>query len=191
MIRKPWTPDMRIGSALGAAEEWRMNICLCANLGRGPIRDLWLRSARVSGYDFVPLASVSEIVEEAAAMRNCLRSYGHSLAHNRSRLWGMRKNGRRVATLSVAIGYHDPLPNVVQLKAAGNEDVSPDVWWAARQWLHLHDLPQVDTKPRDRGTAPLDRATWISFWRPYWLAKRQIPEWLPLAPSREALEALA
>jgi hypothetical protein len=135
------------------------------------------------------LASVSEIAEEAAAMRNCLRTYGDSLAHNRSRLWSMRKDGRRVATLSVAPRHHDPLLSVIQLKAAGNADVSSDVWWAARQWLHLHDLLRVDTKPRDWGTVPLDRATWISFWRPYWLAKRQIPEWLPLAPSRMALDA--
>jgi hypothetical protein len=37
---------------------------------------------------------------------------------------------------------------------------------------------------------PLDRETWVSLWRPYWLAKRRIPDWLPIAPSREALEAL-
>ena len=64
------------------------------------------------------------------------------------------------------------------------------VWWAARQWLHMHDLSQVDTKRRDWGAVPLDRATWISLWRPYWMAKRRIPEWLPLAPSRAALKAL-
>jgi hypothetical protein len=30
----------------------------------------------------------------------------------------------------------------------------------------------------------------MSLWRPYWLAKRRIPHWLPIAPSREALEML-
>jgi hypothetical protein len=43
---------------------------------------------------------------------------------------------------------------------------------------------------RDWGTPPLDRATWTSLWRPDWLAKRCIPGWLPIAPSRNALEAL-
>ena len=99
-------------------------------------------------------------------------------------------DGQRVATLSVEIGYRDPLPSIVQLKAAGNAQAPLEVWWVARQWLHMHDLSQVDAKRRDRGTAPLDRATWISLWRPYWLAKRHIPEWLPLAPSRAALAAL-
>ena len=102
----------------------------------------------------------------------------------------MRRDGQRVATLSVAIRYRDPLPSIVQLKAAGNTEAPLEVWWAARQWLHMHDLSQVDTKRRDWGTVPLDRATRISLWRPYWLAKRRFPEWLPFGPSRAALEAL-
>jgi hypothetical protein len=190
MIQKPWTPDMRMASALGAADDWRTSIDLYANLGREPIADLWLWPARISGYDFLPLTSVSVIIEEAAVMKNCLRGYGYNLAHNRSRLWSMHKNGQRVATLSVAIRYGDPLPNIVELKAAGNAQAPTEVWWAARRWLHMHDLAQIDTKRRDWGTVPLDRVTWISLWRPYWLAKRHIPEWLPLAPSRAVLEAL-
>jgi hypothetical protein len=190
MIRKPWTSDMRIASALSAADDWRTNIRLHVELGRDPITELWLRPACVSGYDFLPLTSVSQIVEEASAMRNCLRGYGYHVAHNRSRLWSMRKDGQRVATLSVAIRYGDPLPAVVQLKAAGNAEAPPEVWWAARQWLHMHDLSQVHTECREWGSVPLDRATWISLWRPYWLAKRRIPQWLPLTPSRAALEAL-
>ena len=110
MIQKPWTPDMRIASALGAADDWRTNIDLYLNLGRKPIADVWLRPARVSGYDFLPLASVSAIIEEAVVMKNCLRSYGKGVAHNRSRLWSMRKDGQRVATLSVAVHRGDPLP---------------------------------------------------------------------------------
>jgi hypothetical protein len=61
---------------------------------------------------------------------------------------------------------------------------------AARQWLHMHDLLQINMRRRDWDTALLDRTNWLSLWRPYWLAKRRIPEWLPVAPSRDALEAL-
>jgi hypothetical protein len=190
IIQRYWTPDMQVGSAFDAADDWLVNIRLRVSLGCEPITDVWLKPARVAGYDFLPLTSVSEITEEAAAMRNCVRDYGYHLAHNRSRLWSMRRDGQRVATLSVASGYREPLPNIVELTAAGNAEAPLDVWWAARQWLHMHDLPQVDTKRRDWGTVPLDRATWISLWRPYWLAKRRIPEWLPLAPSRAALLAL-
>lgn len=190
LINREWMPDMRIGAALTAADDWRMMIALHVNLGRQPITDMWLGAARVAGYDFLPLSSIAAITEEAHAMRNCLRTYGYNLAHNRSRLWSVRRDGQRVATLRVASRYRDPLPNIVELNGAGNVEVSQELWWAARQWLHMHDLSQIDMRRRDWGTALLDRATWTSLWRPYWLAKRRIPGWLPIAPSRNALEAL-
>jgi hypothetical protein len=190
LIERPWTPDMRIGPALAAADHWRMIVALHVNLGRRPITDIWLQAARVAGYDFLPLASIAAITEEAKAMKNCLNTYGYNLTHNRSRLWSMRRAGERVATLRIARRYLDPLLNIVELKGAGNADVPPELWWAARQWLHMHDLSQINIGQRDWGTAPLDRANWLSLWRPYWLAKRRIPDWLPIAPSRDALEML-
>jgi hypothetical protein len=191
LIERPWNPDMRIGPALAAADHWRMIVALHVSLGRRPITDMWLlRAARVAGYDFLPLASIAAITEEAKAMRNCLNTYGYNLAHNRSRLWSVRRDGERVATLKIACRYRDPLPNIVELRGAGNADVPRELWWAARQWLHTHDLSQINMGQRDWGTAPLDRASWLSLWRPYWLAKRRIPGWLPIAPSRDALESL-
>jgi hypothetical protein len=190
LIDKPWTPDMRMAPALAAADRWRMMIALHVNLGRQPIADMWGQAGHVAGYDFLPLSSIAAIGAEADAMRNCLRSYGYNLAHNRSRLWSVRRDGERVATLRVACRHQDPLPNIVELKAAGNAEVPREVWWAARRWLHLSDLSRIEMRQRDWGTAPLDRATWLSLWRPYWLAKRRIPAWLPVAPSRQALGAL-
>jgi len=190
LIDKVWTPDTHVDSAMAAADDWRMIISLHLNLGRRPITDMWLQAARVAGYDFLPLSSIAAITEEADAMRNCVRTYGYNLAHNRSRLWSVRRDGERVATLRVASHHRDPLPSIVELKGAGNAEVPRELWWAAHQWLHTHDLSQIDMRRRDWGTAPLDRATWLLLWRPYWLAKRRIPEWLPIAPSRRALAAL-
>jgi hypothetical protein len=190
LIRRRWTPDMRIGTALEAADDWRMMIALHANLGPQQIDDMWLQAGRVGGYDFLPLNSISAITEESRAMRNCLNTYGYNLAHNASRLWSVRQNGQRVATLRIAARHRDPLPNIVELKAAGNAVVSREIWWVARQWLQMHDLSQIDMGRLKWGTAPLNRLNWLSLWRPYWLAKRRIPEWLPIAPSRDALESL-
>jgi hypothetical protein len=190
LINRPWTPDIRIGAALAAADDWRTTIDLHVNLGPQPINDMWLQAGRVAGYDFLPLNSISAITEEADAMRNCLRTYGYRLAYNRSRLWSVRRNGERVATLNVGWRFRDPLPGIVELEAAANTNVSRELWWAARKWLHMHDLSKISIVQRGWDTAPLDRTTWLSLWRPYWLAKRRIPEWLPIAPSRGALDAL-
>ena len=189
LIERPWTPDMRIDAARSAASDWRTIVALQVNLGRTPIADMWLRPGRMAGYDFTPLDSMAAIVDEARAMRNCLKTFGSSLAHNRARLWSIRKDGERLATLRIS-RHRDPLPNIVELKGPGNTEVSRELWWAARQWLHRHDLSQLDIRQCDWGTAPLDRESWMSLWRPYWLAKRRIPHWLPIAASREALEVL-
>ena len=190
LIEKRWTPDMRIGAAVTAADNWQLIVTLHVNLGHREITDTWLEATRVAGYDFVPLTSTADIIEEAKAMRNCLKTYGYQLAHNRSRLWSVRRNGERVATLNVASRSRDPLPNIFELEGAGNTNAPREVWWAARQWLHMHDLSQIDMGQRKWGSIPLDRATWLSLWRPYWLVKRRIPEWLPIAPSRGALNTL-
>ena len=190
MIDKRWTPDMRLRSAVDAADDWLTTVTLHANLGRASITDLWLQPGHVRGYEFRPLASGPEIAEEAMVMSNCLRTFGDNLAHNRCRLWSLRKDGQRVATLQVAFRFGDPLPNVVQLKGSGNSQPSLEVWLAARHWLIQHDLHHVDPKQRRWDSVPLDRSTWIALWRPYWLAKRRLPDWLPLGPSRKALAKL-
>ena len=189
-IEKPWTPDIRIGQAREGAETWQDLIELHLNLGFQPIADMWLKPACVAGYDFLPLNSAAAVAEEAAAMRNCLRTYGGNLAHNHVRLWSVRRDGQRVATLKVSPYHGDPLLNISELKGPGNVKVSPELWWAARQWLNTHDLLNVDARRRGWGAAALDRAIWLSLWRPYWLAKQHIPEWLPIMPSRNVLAAL-
>jgi hypothetical protein len=190
LIDRPWTPDMRKGAADAAAHDWRTMIDLHLYLGREPISDMWLAPARVGGYDFLPLNSIASIAQEAVAMRNCLRTYGSNLAHNGSRLWSVRRDGERVATLRVAARYQDPLLNILELKGAGNTEAPRELWWTARRWLHMHDLSQIDVRQHYRRNVPMDRATWLSLWRPYWLAKRRIPEWLPIAPSRNVLGKL-
>jgi hypothetical protein len=190
LIERLWTPDLHIDAALSAAEDWRTLVALHVDLGRLPIADMWLRPGRMAGYEFVPLDSIVAITAEAKAMGNCLNSYGWNIVHNRSRVWSVRKEGARVATLRIARRQRDPLPNIVELKGPRNVEVSNELWWSARQWLHKHDLSQVDMRERRWGSMPLDRGIWMSLWRPYWLAKRRIPDWLPMAPSRKALEAL-
>ena len=190
LIDKPWQPALRFKTALDSAFAWHARVGLHINLGEAPIADTWVTPGSMYNYEFVPLRCADDIAAEAAAMKNCLNTYGSNLAHNRSRLWSVRINGRRVATLRLATQTSDPLITIRELKGERNRNVPVEVWWAARQWLHQHDLPAIDPKWRRWGTAPLDAAAWRALWRPYWLAKRRLPAWLPLGPSRDALEAL-
>lgn len=76
-----------------------------------------------------------------------------TLAPNRSRLWSVRKDGQRVATLDVALCGEGPCPGLVQLKSAANSKDPFEVRWAARQWLNMHLRDMVGVpRPEPRVT---------------------------------------
>jgi hypothetical protein len=186
-IRIPWQPGMRYLHALDEAESWREAVMLALNLANRHL-DPWLEPATVSGFEFVPLLSATEIAQEADAMRNCVRRYGYALAHDHERFWSIRSAGERVATVSVGFGP-GPILEIRELKGPANAEAPKPVWVAARRWIDQHDLFAIERK-REHPEVPFDRKTWIELWRPYWLEKRHIPGWLPLAPTRAALRRL-
>lgn len=189
LIETPWSPVMQVTSALYAANVWRTAAELYADLGDEVIADMWVQPAIVDEYEFVPLRSFADLTEEGRAMRNCVQTYGYKLTHNHSRLWSIRKHGQRIATLELARFGGDPLLGVSELRSPANADASVEVAWAVRRWLHAQDLAQAKAPLRKWEDGSFNRAAWIALWKPYWIAKR-IPDWLPLAPSRYALDAL-
>jgi hypothetical protein len=76
-----------------------------------------------------------------------------------------------------------------QASARLNGELEPDVERAIHEWLRAQPLCEAP-KPFKAKVRLLDRATWISLWRPYWLEKRRLPDWLPLAPRAGALARL-
>ena len=190
LIAQPWTPDIKLRAANKAAVAWRERVDLELHLGSRTVDDVWFTSREVDGYSFVPIRGSRDVEAEADAMRNCLRTYGESMMAGFCRLWSMRKDGARVATLEIARLGDSPLPYIRQLKLAGNEKPPAEVWLAAHRWLqgqelHLFTAPAIDwTKVRP------PRATWLAMWKPYWLAMGRVPAWLPLIPTRDTLQDL-
>jgi hypothetical protein len=191
LANKLWHPSMSASTAIDLAKDWRERVELQLNLTDQPIPDMWLQAAVVDGYLFTPLQTAREIKAEAEAMSNCITSFGDKLARNWARLWSVSKDGSRVATLQAGHwSNRDPLLQVTQLLGASNNKVPEAVWWAARKWINNHDLLGITVVRKGYRDSHLDRTTWVMFWRPYWLEKRHLPEWLPLSPSRPMLDAI-
>jgi hypothetical protein len=190
MIEKTWHPAMRLNAAREAAKDWRITVRLHLQLGEVPVADPWLRPGHVGGYDFVPLDSADGIVQEAVTMRNCLRGYGYGLARNRCRLWSIRQGDRPIANLEIARLHDGPLLVAAELRAPHNRPVEDQVWPAVARWLQQQNMLLTDGAQLDLGEGGFDASAWRKLWRPYWLAKRRIPSWLPLGPSRAALTRL-
>jgi hypothetical protein len=187
LIEKPFRAAMNMATAQRWARQWIETVDLHLNLGDGKLADVWLTPASIDGYDFVPLATAADLVAEAEAMDNCLRTYGSDLAHNASRLWSVRRDGARVATLRLTRSYSEPLPNLHEIRLPRNVVAPAELWWAAHRWLAQHDLRRVPADCFPWDSAPLDIAMWRQIWRPWWLKKRRLPKTLPLTPTRHLL----
>jgi hypothetical protein len=184
LIKTRWNAEMKWKNATNPAYHWSDNVATRVAMGGREIDDVWAEPGDMDGYTFVPLRSASELAEESAAMENCVRTYGGDVADNYRRVWSMRRDGERVATLELSMAFPSaPYPHISELSARGNKPAPPEVWLAARRWLHANDKPGADPKRFEVSlTERRDRAAWRAMWRPYWLAKRRIPSWLPLAP---------
>lgn len=186
LIATPWNTDMQRSAAFAAAFDWRDSIELELSLGSRCVEDFWLQPGDADGYTFAPLRTAAEIDAEGKAMRNCVRSYGDIVANGETRLWSVRRDGVRVATLEIGRMGKSPVPAIRQLCLVDNDEAPPDLWLSVHRWFFGQGLVQLPDAPLS-SAASLDRSAWYRLWKPFWLAKRRIPDWLPLSPSTDIL----
>jgi hypothetical protein len=187
LIETPWTPSLQIGAAGTHAGDWFKRLILFIHLGSEDVNDTWLAPATINGVTFVPLRTIDDICDEAKAMLNCVRDYGASIARHQIRLWSVRIDGKRVATLSIGKQYGDPVAQIEQIRGPKNECVPEAVALAAHTWLRTHELLLLPPHTYTAEQARTENARWRSLWRPYWLLKKRIPSWLPLTTNIHAL----
>ena len=187
LIKTAWTPATQWSAAVESAMAWRDAVRLHILFGDRRITDTWIPAAIVDGFEFSPLASPAELSAESDAMENCARSYALDVADNRHRLWSIRKDGSRVATLSLSPLPGAPFPTIAELAGPKNATAPAEVGYAARAWLAASDTTRFTQAQFEPLADDWDCATWHDLWRPYWLAKRRIPSWLPLMPSETLL----
>jgi hypothetical protein len=189
LIVVPWRAEIAFDTALCAAKSWLNRIRLVLQLYRGVLTDTWLAPGSAKGYSFVPLLDQHDILDEAHHMQNCADQYAERLSRDKCRLFSIRCNGARVATME--IGPHPRETGVLainQLKGRHNIPASVDVWQAAHAWLAqqsgLKRLPPMVAPER-----PLHAATWEQLMAPYREEKAGAP-WLPETASLVTFAAL-
>ena len=187
VMQARWNPEMQIKAALQAVSQWQDALDLLLHIPDSVSSAAWHTPAVVDGFSFTPLSEFAAIRDEAQAMQNCVLSYGDGIKADTSQLWSVRKDGVRVATLEMRREGANPFPVLHQLLGVRNQRASRDVWMAAHGWLagqesHVFD----DDWLNDSGTLH-DRRQWAALWKPYWLAKRTVPAWLPLVPKTYTL----
>lgn len=187
LMETRWNPEIQLKAAQDAAWDWQEALGVEIQLAERPVDDLWHQPGRAGGYDFLPLRDVEDLRAEARAMHNCVRTYSDGLAHDLCRLWSVQKGGERIATLEVGRVGQCPIPMLRQLCLKDNAEAPPEVWLAAHEWLGGQASYRFSAQPRHWSSMTPDTRAWRALWKPYWLAMRRIPTWLPLSPSRHTL----
>lgn len=184
LIRDPWHPGLGPTDARRLASAWLERIELALATGEEGLADVWLIPGHAAGFDFVPLRTLADVLDEASIMRNCVASYGGSLGEGYCRLWSVRRDGIRIATLEIYRGNNNPVPMISQMKGPENTEVSPEVWRALYAWLASEPAWAVPVEECEQDF--ISRSAWHRMWLPYWRARGTRP-WLPLAPSPRVL----
>ena len=122
---KPWRRDMNFNNAILQTSRWLHRLSLRSYFETAPDHH--------QTFDFVPLRTFSCVLEEAKIMKNCLDCYGPKLAAGNTRLFGVRRSGRRIATVELNRDENDVWA-VCQLKGPENSEVSTEVHKAVLSW---------------------------------------------------------
>lgn len=177
IMRTRWTPDMSCPNARDALDAWMADVESHAFLSAEARRDVWARSATVDDFAFEPVDTAEDLVAAASALKNCSRSYAGNIACDRSRIWLVKKRGEPVAMLSLS---SDSIVRLGEVSGPRNSAVPPEVALAVARWFRTYHTPRL--MPRPCRSSP--QGAWQALWKPYWLAKRRIPDWLPLKTPR-------
>lgn len=162
-IRRRWTPRAPVMGMAREAHDWLVRLLLDATRAGGDN----ICVSRVDGYEFIELNTSAALNEEGQMMRHCVAAYAERVALGYSRIFGMRRQGARVATLEIR--HINEWPSYIQqISGPKNAPVADEVIQAAIGWLDcMRALPQ-DEPPK------VSAARWAQLWAPYRQAKRMM-----------------
>ncbi len=134
-----WSAKLGVKKAFMRARTWGQYLGLVIEMGPEGLHDPWIADNEVDGYRFVPLTTPEDVLEEALAMRNCLISYGDSLARNHCRMFSVRRGKARVANLEVRYFRKREALEIVQIKGVQNTACPPQARAVAQRWINKHN----------------------------------------------------
>ncbi len=183
-----WRPEMATDSALCGAMTW-LNRARLVTFLRDRKLAPWLSPGKANGYTFEPLLTVDDFLLEAQLMHNCVDQYAVQVCTDRCRLFSVRHDGARVATVEVARHPKEPTVfTITQLKGPSNIPAPLPVWQAAYGWLSKQE--RLTSVPSLYNALPRGQArVWSDLFRGY-RRNRQGAPWWPATPTSNALSQL-
>lgn len=167
LIERPWEPNLQLQAALWGCEMFLTRLAIEV-LMRNAVPHSWAAAGKIDEFEFGPIATAEDLVEEAREMRNCVRRYVFKIALGECRLFSVRRNGERIATLELIPSKRRGLPLVHQMRGQGNGPVPRVVREAAQRWRSTCSEPVQDWQ---KSEIRPDSRLWREIAKPYEVAK--------------------
>lgn len=141
-----WTPRLALRTTIRRARHWQAYCALERTLPAGGVAP-WIDRSVCNGYEFVPLNTAERLFIEAGGMKNCVMSYGETIAKGECRLFGIRRAGAHAATAEIRYIEDRGYLAITQIKGWANHKCPDEAAMTARDWiaLHRHDKPFAAT----------------------------------------------
>jgi hypothetical protein len=165
LIGKRWSPRLGARTALTHSLHWLRRLRTAVGLTDGGLKDPWLAGGSFGNYTFTPLMTLTDLLQEARAMINCVDTYGDLLASNFCRLFSVTCCCRRVATLELRWSHAAGSLFINDLKGPANFSCPQAVRDAAERWIALpgnrllHPPKRARLRTLDEVLAPYREAT--------------------------------
>lgn len=187
LIWSRWRSEMSLETAVCASKSWFNRILLLIHLPQNRPIDPWLSAMTLDTFSFVPLTSAEALLAESRAMNNCADQYAMAIASDRCRLFSVRREGMRVATLEITPHIRERGAfAIAQLKANCNVPAGLDIWQATYRWMaeqpRLLDAATLATGVRSEP----DEDVWTQVFGGY----RSLHDGAPWIPSKPTIVSI-
>ena len=152
------SPDMSLTTVRQLSDDWHYAVSMADHKSNAVFPDPWVPAGNVLGYEFVPITSPSDLFFEGRVMHNCIASYVERIVDRELYVYGVRENGKPVATLAIATSLRDGgglTPCISQIAGPCNAPVPREMERAARRWLPRGPFVLPDRKPQPNDANPI------------------------------------
>ena len=144
-VIRPFRSSMSLNTVTTLSAEWHEAVAAGMDGHAVAFPPPWYPPAKIGDYEITPIDNSAALYREGAAMHHCVGTYTDEVQSGSLYVYGVRRDGQRVATLSLARDPTSTKAQLVQLRGPCNAQPPQAVTLAVQRWLRAQGpLPAIE-----------------------------------------------
>ena len=119
-VIRPFQSSMSLRTVTTLSAEWHEAVAAGMDGPAAAFPPPWYPAAKIGDYDIVPIENSAALYREGAAMHHCVGTYSDEVHSGSRYLYGVHRDGQRVATLALARDPTSTKARLLQLRGPCN-----------------------------------------------------------------------